>query len=235
MSNIIVGRDLERSMPVEPRGRNDVKVANGISDVLRRRILSGDVAPGQRLIEADLVGEFEVSRSAVREAFIQLDAEGLVELRHQRGASVTRLSRKELADLFVVRERLEGLAAFLAAEHAGDPANRAWLEAQRGNWMRAVMIQNERTHMDENVPLHEGIVRMSGNERLAEVLRRLQAPFYRQRFLDLLDEDRRHESVEDHLLIIDALLAGDGAKAEELMRLHVRRAGSLAQQIVGLD
>lgn len=212
-----------------------VKVAHGIAETLRGRILGGEFVPGQRLIEADLIEEFDCSRSAIREAFMQLDAEGLVELRHQRGASVTRLNKDELADLFAVRERLEGLAAYLAAGRASEPENRSWLEAQRANWLRAVMLQSERAHMDANLPLHDGIIRMSGNGKLAEILHRLQVPAYRQRFMDLLDADRRHESVEDHLMIIDALLAGDGLKAEALMRQHVRRAGELAQRIAGLD
>lgn len=223
-------------MASDQRARNsDVKIAHSVAETLRRRILGGDFVPGQRLIEADLIASFEVSRATIREAFIQLDSEGLIELRHQRGAAVTRLSRKELSDLFEVRERLEGLAAFLAAGHAQEPQNRAWLEAQRANWSRAVMLQNERTHMEENVPLHQGIVAMSGNTRLTDIIHRLQVPAYRQRFLELLDEDRRRESVDDHLMILDALLAGDGPKAEALMRTHVRRAGALALRIADQD
>jgi DNA-binding GntR family transcriptional regulator len=214
---------------------SDVKVAHAVAETLRRRILGGDFVPGQRLVEADLIASFEVSRATIREAFIQLDSEGLVELRHQRGAAVTRLTRKELSDLFEVRERLEGLAAFLAAGRAHEPENRAWLEAQRANWSRAVMLHNERTHMEENVPLHQGIIAMSGNARLADIIHRLQVPAYRQRFLELLDEARRQESVDDHLMILEAVLAGDGPKAEEFMRLHVRRAGALALRIADLD
>ena len=213
----------------------EVKVGRSVAQILRNRILGGDLAPGQRLIEADLLGELSVARSALREAFVQLDAEGLIELRHQRGAIVTKLNRQDMADLFAVRERLEGMAAALAAQRIDEPGHREWLLAQRENWMRTEMLQNERTHMEENVPFHDGIIRMSGNQRLIEILRRLHVPAYRQRFLELLKEDRRKDSVEDHLAVIDAILKGDADRAERLMGAHVRRTGELAQMIEGLS
>ena len=215
--------------------QSEVTVAGGAASMLRERILSGDLAPGQRLIEADLTAEFAISRSALREAFIQLSAEGLVELRHQRGAAVTRLTREDMAELFAVRERLEGFAAFLAAQRVDAPGNREWLEAQRANWLRSEMLQNECTHLDDNIPFHEGVARLGGNDRLIEILRRLQVPAYRLKFLKVLTEERRQESVEDHVMVIDAILAGDAEKAEEMMRLHVKRTGELAQQIDGLS
>jgi DNA-binding GntR family transcriptional regulator len=171
----------------------------------------------------------------VREAFVQLDAEGLVELRHQRGAAVMRLSRKGMAEHFSVRERLEGFAAYLAAERVEMKGHREWLRSQRELWTRAEMRQSERTHMEENIPFHDGIVRMAGNGRLAEVLHRMQIPAYRQKFLNLFDEDHRRQAVEDHLMMIDAILEGDPAKAEECARTHVRHTGALAQRIEGLE
>jgi DNA-binding GntR family transcriptional regulator len=213
----------------------EARVRQTVVDALRDHILDGRLAPGQRLIEADLMDQFGASRGGLREAFIQLDAEGLVELRHQRGASVMRLDRKSMADLFAVRERLEGLAAYLAAQNAGAPENRRWLRDQRKSWSRAILLHSEHLHMEENEPLHAGVVRMSGNERLARALRPLQVPAYRQQFIRIFNEERREESVEEHLMLIDALLAGDAAKAEKVMRLHVKRTGELAQLIDGLD
>ena len=217
--------------PVKP---STMKVGRSVAERIRARILSGDLAPGQRLVEPDLIAELGVGRSALREAFVQLDAEGLIEIRHQRGATVTRLGREEMADLFAIRERLEGFAAFLAAQRVDEPGHREWLLAQRQNWMRAEMLESEREHMEENVPFHDGIIRMSGNGRLAEILQRLHVPAYRQRFMKLLERERREESVADHLAVIDALLRGDADAAEEAMRLHVRRSGELAQRIEGL-
>lgn len=213
----------------------DNRVRQTVVDLLRGHILEGRLAPGQRLIEADLMQEFGASRGALREAFIQLDAEGLVELRHQRGAAVMRLDKKQMADLFAVRERLEGLAAFLAAKAAKDSENRRWLQAQRKIWARPDLRHSEQAHVQENGPLHLGIIRMGGNERLEKAILRLQVPAYHQRFMKVFAAVHRDESVDDHLMIIDALLVGDADKSEELMRMHVRRTGDLALTMDGLD
>ncbi|UCE30896.1 MAG: GntR family transcriptional regulator, partial [Burkholderiales bacterium] len=85
---------------------------------LREALLEGRFAPGQRLVEADLVATLGVSRSSVRSALERLAAEGLVRLSAHRGAVARRMSRREVEELYAIRERLEGLAAGLAAERA---------------------------------------------------------------------------------------------------------------------
>src|SRR5262245_49693649 len=100
--------------------RADTKAAMHAAEVIRLKILEGLLSPGQRLIEPDLMSELGVGRSTIREAFLRLDAEGYVELRHQRGAIVRRMTRRDMAELFEVREQLEGLAASLSAARSGD-------------------------------------------------------------------------------------------------------------------
>lgn len=218
--------------PTAPTRTTHARAATTVASLLRARILDGEFVPGQRLIEADLLDELDVGRSTLREALLQLDADGLVELRHQRGAAVTKLSAQDLADLFGVRERLEGYAACLAAQRINLPGNREWLLSQQEHWQRDEMLTNERRHMEDNVPLHEGIIRMGGNERLVAMLQRLQIPAYRQRFGELLTEQHRRDSVSEHQQIIAALLAGEADKAERAMRRHVRHTGKLALKIL---
>lgn len=213
---------------------SEVKAGTLVADKLRKWIINGDLAPGQRLIEADLRKSLDASRSTLREVLIQLNGEGLVELVHQRGAFVTRLSEKELSDLFGVRERLEGYAAFLAAQNVDKGDNRRWLKDQRQLWRDADMSNNYPRHLQENVPFHEGIVRMSGNNRLASMLGRMQIPSVRQRFFDAFEPEHWRKSVDEHLAVIDALLAGDGRRAETAMREHVRRTGQLATRMAPL-
>ncbi len=210
----------------------DVKTGSLVADTLRQWIVNGDLAPGQRLIETDLRKSLGASRSTLREVLIQLNGEGLVELVHQRGAFVTRLSEKALLDLFGVRERLEGYAAWLAAQNVDAGKNRSWLEKQRKTWGQADMATNYPRHLQENIPFHDGILRMSGNERLISMLQHLQVPSLRQRFFDAFEPGHWQKSVEEHLRIIDALLAGDSDRAESAMRKHVRRTGQLASQRV---
>lgn len=211
----------------------DTKAAKHAAEIIRLKILDGLLSPGQRLIESDLMAELEVGRSTIREAFLKLDAEGFVELRHQRGAIVRRLTRRDMAELFEVRERLEGLAAALCAARVNEGDHRARLKAMREQWLRADLRSNSLKHMEENVELHGAIVAMAGNQRLTRMLEPLQIPGYRIQFLQLLDDERRVRSAEEHIAIIDALLAGDASRAERLMREHVRRAGRIAQLIPG--
>ena len=206
-------------------------VAETLADQLRARILDGDFAAGQRLIEADLIEEFSVGRGAVREALKQLESRGLVEIRRQRGASVVRLTREKIIQIFELRERLEGFGAYLAAERSQNADNRAWLEAQKRIWLDPALERNERDHMLQNLELHDGLVRMSGNPYLKESLDRLRIPAYRQRFVRVINDDVRRKSAQEHLDILDAVLAGEPERADAAMRLHVRETAKLAVSV----
>src|SRR5690606_4119141 len=83
---------------------------------IRRTILSGDVAPGQRLIEADLCELYGASRSAVRQALRELVGEGLVEVERNKGARVRVVTTAEAVEITEVRMVVEGLLAAKAAE-----------------------------------------------------------------------------------------------------------------------
>jgi DNA-binding GntR family transcriptional regulator len=212
----------------------DKKAAKHAAEIIRLKILDGMLSPGQRLIESDLMSELDLGRSTIREAFLKLDAEGFVELRHQRGAIVRRMTRRDMIELFEVRERLEGLAAALCAANVDRDGRRARLREMRELWKQQNVRRDSVEHMASNVDLHREIVLMADNQRLMRILEPLQVPGYRIQFLDLLDQQEREHSAEDHVAILDAILAGDSAKAERLMREHVRHAGKLAQQIPGL-
>lgn len=211
------------------------KAADFAAEAIRRLIEDGALAPGQRLIEAELLERVPVARGTLREAFVKLAAAGLVELRHQRGACVRRLSRAALAEMFELREGLEGYAAGLATRRIAAGAPAAFLSEARAVWRGAAARANALAHMENNVPFHAGIVTLAGNRRLAQALAPLELPAYRLQFLRLLDREQLEASAAEHLALIDALLEGRAARAEKLMRAHVRRAGQLAQRIVGLD
>jgi DNA-binding GntR family transcriptional regulator len=212
----------------------DRKAAKYAAEIVRLKILDGMLSPGQRLIEPDLMAELDVGRSTIREAFLKLEAEGFVELRHQRGAIVRRMTRRDMHELFEVRERLEGLAAALCAANVDLDGNRARLKEMREVWKQQPVRRDSVAHMAANVDLHRDIIALAGNQRLVRILEPLQVPGYRVQFLDLLDQGQRNHSAEDHVAILDAILAGDRVKAERLMREHVRKAGELALQIPGL-
>jgi DNA-binding GntR family transcriptional regulator len=232
----VIPIDTERAdRPANENERTpDKKAAKYAAEIIRLKILDGMLSPGQRLIEPDLMAELDVGRSTIREAFLKLEADGFVELRHQRGAIVRRMTRRDMAELFEVRERLEGLAASLCAANVNRDGHRARLRELREVWKQQSVRRDSVEHMASNVELHRGIIVLADNQRLIRILEPLQVPGYRMQFLDMLDQEQREQSAEDHVAILDAILAGDPAKAERLMREHVRHAGKLAQQIPGL-
>ena len=95
-----------------------------VFETIRKGIISGRFAPGQRLVIRDLAEQIPYSRSTFREAFRRLAAERLVSLIPNRGVAVQRLTPREMADLFEIRALLEGQAARRAAERIGDGGHR---------------------------------------------------------------------------------------------------------------
>nr|BAH60852.1 transcriptional regulator [carbazole-degrading bacterium OC11S] len=214
---------------------NDKKVAENVANLIREKIMDGLLSPGQRLIESELMKEFGIGRSTIRETYLKLEAKGLVELRHQRGAIVKKMTKRDMAELFAIRQQLEGMAAALAAENIDKGQNRQWLMQAREIWSQDYVLSNELRHMEENVPFHEGIIGMAGNHLLAKMLQPLQIPGYRMQYLRLMTRDYCEKSSDDHIKIADAILAGDSETAEKLMQDHVKSAADLAQRIPGLE
>lgn len=193
---------------------------------IRQSILSGQLAPGSRLVEDRLAQRLGVSRNPVREALQTLAAEGLVEVFPRRGAVVAMLSDAEAEELFDVRTALEGLAASLAArrcDEAGRPL-RAILERAR-----QATDSGELGRLAElNSKFHAAIVAVSGNAYLAmvtgPVLQRAEW-IYRQSV-----ESRAPHSWSEHLALMEAITAGDerGAKVAAVAHVAAARASYLS-------
>src|SRR5215472_442807 len=100
--------------------RSAAPLRHEVLDALRSSIVNGRLAPGARLIERELIGMTGVSRTVIREALRQLEAEGLVDVVPNRGAVVRELTVEEARDLYAIRALLEGLAARMFVEKAGE-------------------------------------------------------------------------------------------------------------------
>ncbi|RYG06065.1 MAG: GntR family transcriptional regulator, partial [Burkholderiales bacterium] len=163
---------------------------------------------------------------SVREAIQQLHAQGLVSVAANRGASVRRLSKSEVTDLFVVRERLEGLGAFLAAQHvkratASKPAL-GRLQALVGRMGKVAASQDALVYGKLNRELHRTLLDLSQNPELVRLVHRLSLPIFQQQFRGFLQPDNQRTSHAQHEAIIAAVLDGDSRAAETAMRRHVR-------------
>lgn len=202
-----------------PSSRTSVLVAQ-----LRQAIEHGMLAPGQRLIEADLTREYSVSRGPLREAFVRLAADGLVEVVPNRGAIVRRITRRDLANTMVIREAIEGLAAALAARNIGLGDNHVRLERFR----RGARLGKHKPVEDfllENKTIHAMLVAFADNPQLSDLIdrMRLQA-FPRRTAITLNDPEYRLASSIEHLAIVRAVLVGDEGGARGAMQMHLTNA-----------
>ena len=191
-----------------------------VADNLRERIIEGELPPGQRLVERDLSDELEVSRITIREAFQTLAVEGLVTQHARRGASVTPFGRDEIRNLLELREPLEGLAARLAAvrhtERDGDQLRSTLTDSRR-----LLEVRDSRGASAANLAFHEAVGQASGNPLLLANIVGLHSQL-RRLFRTTPQLQRDH--VDEHELILDAILARDPGRAEALSRSHLQSA-----------
>ncbi|MFC3101453.1 GntR family transcriptional regulator [Altererythrobacter lauratis] len=191
-----------------------------IADWIRSQIRAARLVPGQRLIEVDLIRQTGGSRFKVREALQRLAAEDLVEIEEFRGASVRGASMEEVRQLYRARAALEGICA-------GDFARLATPEEKQ----RLREIAEEMEDCVEggtrerfgalNAQWHTLIMRVTGNEVIETLVKRLNTPVHHLLFETFYRGDRLREAVADHRLILDAILAGDAPRAEAAMRQHI--------------
>lgn len=213
-----------------------MKMSDRLREQIEEQIATGQLAPGSALDEAALATQFGVSRTPVREALIQLTAEGLVELRPRRGAVVASVGPARLLEMFEVMAELEAMCARLAARRMGQAEHAALLaahracEAARGD-PDAYFYCNER--------FHHAIYRGSHNSFLAEEAEALQRRLRPYRRLQLRVRDRMENSFAEHEAVVTALLAGDAAGAAQALRGHVsvqgERFGDLVASLQALD
>jgi DNA-binding GntR family transcriptional regulator len=186
---------------------------------LRDRIVDLRLPPGSTLREDELMREMGIGRTPLREAVKRLALEHLVEVRPRRGTMVTDVHAEDIARFAEVRAELEPHAARLAAERMPDELRdeaallTAELEAVAGQDAEALMRLDER--------IHRFAWRASCNPYLEATLEGYWALSLRVWHLVLDRVPSLPGAVHEHAALLDALLSGDGARAEAVMREHV--------------
>jgi DNA-binding GntR family transcriptional regulator len=181
---------------------------------------TGIYRPGDRLVESELADRFGVSRTPIREALQRLETQSLL-TRDGRSLIVASLDHNQLAELYVVRAELEGLAARLAAQHASDEEIRV---------LRA-MVEDDRKLLGDprglsraNRRFHKQIHLASHNRYLVQQLDLVHRSMALMATTSLAAEGRDGETLAEHAAIVDAIAARDGATAYEALRTHISRA-----------
>ena len=194
-------------------------------DALREAIRAGTFAPGQRLIVGDITRLLNVSAGPVREAIRRLTGEGLIQIEPHRGASVRKVTKHELREIHQVRAAVEGMAAGLAAERAGDAAFRAELGLVREEMDRCDASEDIAGFLANNQRFHDLILRMADNELMRQFAQQLILPLYQFRLPHRMTLMDLHASYAAHQRIIAAILSGKAGAADQAMREHILQSG----------
>jgi DNA-binding GntR family transcriptional regulator len=183
-------------------------------------ILSGDVAPGQRLVEEELAGMLGVTRASLRAALIDLAAEGLVERVPNRGARVRVVTTEEAVAITECRMALEALCAAKAAQNV-TPEEAAQLRELGAHLTRAVADGNPLKYSELNRELHRRVGVISRQAVAVSLLERLHAQIVRHQFQLALRPGRPETSLGEHLAIVNAIADRKPDDAELATRRHL--------------
>ena len=204
-------------------------LAASIRARLRQAILRGDFAPGEHLREVEIAARYQSSRGPVREALMQLEQEGLVLLRRNRGAVVARLSRDDLEEVYSLRQALERLAVSRAVRH-GTEADFARLDAILHEFRGTDSSQplTEQEAADQDVRFHDAVYQAAHHERLYAAWSAIRSQVYVLLLgRNVAGPDFREDTYYGHLELAYLIRARDEARVVRAIEAHLE--GSYAR------
>jgi DNA-binding GntR family transcriptional regulator len=210
--------------------QNQPTLVEQVVNAIVSEIVDGDLPANARLIQDELARAYGVSRQPVQQALLLLRDRGMVREAPGRGLIVSPLDVDFVRNLYEVRALLDGLAARLAAERGSERARdegQAYLDAGQA----AVESGSLNEQIEADMRFHGFINELSGNPLIGETtaphwpyLRRVMGEVLRD------DEQMPQSILGEHVAILDAIIAGNGAKAESLSRDHISRAAKIFVQ-----
>jgi len=193
-----------------------VSISNQIHQRLRDEIVQAVLTPGMALSEAEIATRYQVSRQPVREAFIRLAQEDLVEIRPQRGTYVRRIAASSVLDAHFVRDAIEAAIVRDAAAKAGQ----ADVEVLYAQIDCQVSAHTNAEFLAFDEALHEGIARVAGHLPAWRVVNQVKAQMDRVRYLSYGEVSPIDKLVQQHRAIVDAIAAHDEEAAQIAVLRH---------------
>ena len=190
-----------------------------ITSILKKALMAGEYKSGQELSLTEIAEKLGVSRTPVREAFQALAAEGLIELRLNKGAIVKPIDEKFIKDHYEMRILLEGEAAARAAANGMDASS---LLARVYHTEDNSQVIDRNAYMELNQDIHTSIWKAADNQKLSQFLTGLwNGPSTGQANSEL---EHFVQSTKEHIEILRAIKEKDAAKAREAMEQHITRS-----------
>lgn len=205
-----------------------------VFNTLRKGILTGELKPGERLMEIHLANRLGVSRTPIREAIRKLELEGLVTMIPRRGAEVAQITEKSMKDVLEVRRALDALCAELACERITQEETEQLKDAC-AEFEKATRTKDATVIARADVALHDIIVAATGNQRLVQLVNNLAEQMYRYRFEYIKDESQHERLIEEHRIIYESIVKKDSAAAAEAAKLHIDNQEKSVMKQIRLD
>ena len=191
-----------------------------VFNTLRQAILRGEMEPGERLMEIQLAQKLGVSRTPIREAIRKLELEGLVIMIPRKGAEVAHITEKDMKDVLEVRSTLEELVVELAIKNVTDEKIEE-LKCANKVFESAIVSKDAVNIVEADVKFHDILYSMTNNARLIQIINNLREQMYRYRVEYLKNNDVYEQLVEEHELLIQAVIKHDKAQAKDIICRHI--------------
>ena len=197
-----------------------------VYEELKMQILKGSIIPGTRMMEVELAEEMGVSRTPIREAIRKLEKEGLVTIEPRRGAYASMISTEDMVEILEVRQDLEGLAAYFAADRM-EKSQMEELRQVSNSYNEAVKEGNMEAMIKHDTRFHHIIVESCRNKILVQMIEQLQELVLRFRYIYYDNFKRAENMPEEHEAIVAAIAEGDADKARAAADIHIERLKEL--------
>jgi len=189
-------------------------------EYVKRQIFELKIKPGEYVADSQVAEELGISRTPVREALYKLENEGLLVSVARKGWRVYSLSLEDIHHIFDVKAAVEGMLAFKAAACEDETLREQLREAIR-KMHTATEADDPQAWLKADIALHETLFRMVRNERAERIVANLNDQWHRLRIGFAAMQGRIARSTEEHVLFVDAILEGDGERAQRAMQEHL--------------
>ena len=193
---------------------------------LRDKIIYGELKPGMRLTEADLVSSLKTSKTPIREALRQLESDGLIEFSSYKGATVTGGSISEIEKIYDILCLLEALAVTKATPKINEKDMAKLIDVNK-EMQKAKVLKNPRAYVDLNSKFHAIFCDKCGNEILGQIIRNLVRKVLRYRIIISSIPGTQKQYIVQHEEILKAVKQKKAAEAGKIMKKHINIAKTI--------
>ena len=207
-------------MPDSHNFTSSFSLTDEIVDIIRERILKGEYKIGEKIKENQIATELKVSRTPIREAFKQLETEGLIDYIPNRGCFAKGFTRQDIEDIYAVRKALEILAVEWAVSRITSEQIQS-LQDQSDLMEFYTARKDSKKVLEINTAFHDVIYNATGSRFMAQVLRSYKEYIEQTRKVIFYEQDYLEEIFAEHKAVLDAMISRDVEAAKTAMAKHL--------------